>query len=635
MATGLNLAGKTYDVYVRAKGRWLLDSHHSLRSAAMAAAEELLENSRGEGVRVVAENSRTGDEEVVLEEVREAADKGLTIIPVDEAPGCDSVDELLSTEARRTAGRLLRNYLADQGITALELAFDHGRLRLMERMEKLFAPAMQRIGTIQARTTDAKPHERVDVLYRLFAELKDVAQAAAGAAAEDAKVLADQGPDALAAALDGRGIAGAERERRLLAAFAAAMAHTGSMASRIDVLTEALGKTDAAGLRRLVDGILAEVLDRPDTVAELLAAPSEAAKLVHALAQLASGQCAYRPTSDTLTALDAAFQGRGLEASRATLLARVALVVGGTKPLTRSGVEADREAFEALLGDLVRPGGLGGGSAMAVALVARVRNLYRPTPEADDLDFKEALTRLLSYMPSHAVRIGLLLDLLASSDAEGERGQAVVQILGRLVQRLDGAADLVPPGGRQDAIDAAIADLRARLESESLPGAWRAMFAETLDRLVGAAASAPVAAPAPVSAAQSAEAAASSTVSAARAAGMPRRQVAKGTVIFEEGSTGEEAYLIAEGSVEVFRVVGGKEVALATLGKGQIVGEMSLIDNAPRMASARAVGDTRLVAIARDDLRGRLEWLAENDKVLRRLIDVFVARLRSDAETAD
>lgn len=115
----------------------------------------------------------------------------------------------------------------------------------------------------------------------------------------------------------------------------------------------------------------------------------------------------------------------------------------------------------------------------------------------------------------------------------------------------------------------------------------------------------------------------------------PRRrtkQYAHKQVIFEEGAPGDAAYLIAEGEVEVFRKKGGKEVGIASLQRGDIFGEMSLIDHAPRTATARAIGDVNLIVVTPEDLASRLDHLEQNDKVLRRLIDVFVRRLRGQID---
>ena len=99
-------------------------------------------------------------------------------------------------------------------------------------------------------------------------------------------------------------------------------------------------------------------------------------------------------------------------------------------------------------------------------------------------------------------------------------------------------------------------------------------------------------------------------------------------VLFDEGDAGDQAYLINSGEVEIFKKINDEVVVLATISRGDILDEMSLIDNQPRMASARAVGEVALTLITREDLAARLDKLNESDKVLRRLIDVFVDRLR-------
>ena len=96
-----------------------------------------------------------------------------------------------------------------------------------------------------------------------------------------------------------------------------------------------------------------------------------------------------------------------------------------------------------------------------------------------------------------------------------------------------------------------------------------------------------------------------------------------------------EPTLVVDGKVQVYRKSGNEEVVLATLGRGDILGEMSLIDNQPRMASARVVGNAKLTVITQDDLAARLGKLGDSDKVLRRLIDVFVDRLRGQGRFLD
>ncbi len=112
-----------------------------------------------------------------------------------------------------------------------------------------------------------------------------------------------------------------------------------------------------------------------------------------------------------------------------------------------------------------------------------------------------------------------------------------------------------------------------------------------------------------------------------------RISVAGGEMVFEEGDAGDMAYLIISGEVEIFRKSGNQERVLATLGRGEIIGEMSLIDNAPRMASARAMSDSQFSIITHSSLQQRLDRLEDNDRVLRRLITVLVSRIRGQAES--
>ena len=75
------------------------------------------------------------------------------------------------------------------------------------------------------------------------------------------------------------------------------------------------------------------------------------------------------------------------------------------------------------------------------------------------------------------------------------------------------------------------------------------------------------------------------------------RRVSSGDVIFNEGDLGTEMYLIQEGKVEILRLSSKGPQRLALLERGDFFGEMSILDELPRTATAAAVGDARLVEI--------------------------------------
>lgn len=71
----------------------------------------------------------------------------------------------------------------------------------------------------------------------------------------------------------------------------------------------------------------------------------------------------------------------------------------------------------------------------------------------------------------------------------------------------------------------------------------------------------------------------------------------KDTMIFSECQTGQDMFIIQEGQVKISKVVDGNEVILAVLKKGDFFGEMALLENKPRSASAIAHDECRLMVI--------------------------------------
>ncbi len=105
-----------------------------------------------------------------------------------------------------------------------------------------------------------------------------------------------------------------------------------------------------------------------------------------------------------------------------------------------------------------------------------------------------------------------------------------------------------------------------------------------------------------------------------------------GDRVFLEGEKGDKAYLIESGMIEISKKVsGGEQVVVAVLGKGELIGEMALIDGQPRAATARVVKSSVLMIIGRADLVDRLK---KTDPVIRRLLGVFTKRLREQTSKA-
>jgi len=71
-----------------------------------------------------------------------------------------------------------------------------------------------------------------------------------------------------------------------------------------------------------------------------------------------------------------------------------------------------------------------------------------------------------------------------------------------------------------------------------------------------------------------------------------------GDVIFEEGSSGRELFVVLDGEVEIAKINGGRKTVIVTLGKGEFFGEMAVIDGSSRSATAIAASvGTRVMRI--------------------------------------
>ena len=102
------------------------------------------------------------------------------------------------------------------------------------------------------------------------------------------------------------------------------------------------------------------------------------------------------------------------------------------------------------------------------------------------------------------------------------------------------------------------------------------------------------------------------------------------SVIFEEGDIGDAAYIIRSGEVEIRKGVrGNNPLRLAVLGKGDILGEMALFDDRPRMASAIALTNVEVIKMSKQEFLDKLSVL---DPAMKGMVLTMVARVRSMAD---
>ena len=112
-----------------------------------------------------------------------------------------------------------------------------------------------------------------------------------------------------------------------------------------------------------------------------------------------------------------------------------------------------------------------------------------------------------------------------------------------------------------------------------------------------------------------------------------RQSVAAGETIIEENALGQALYLIQSGKVGIFKGEGESIEEIATLGAGQLFGEMSLIENELTSASVVAAEPTVLLVIRRKDFEDLMEFNKDIAlKIFRTFCNTLSERLRRTSQ---
>jgi len=105
------------------------------------------------------------------------------------------------------------------------------------------------------------------------------------------------------------------------------------------------------------------------------------------------------------------------------------------------------------------------------------------------------------------------------------------------------------------------------------------------------------------------------------------REFSKGETIFKEGDAGNAFYIIKSGAIEILKgdPLKNRQIRLAVRGEGDFFGEMSLLEDSPRFAYAKAVQDSVVLEISREDFKN---LIAKNPPMAMEVMGVLSSRIR-------
>ena len=106
---------------------------------------------------------------------------------------------------------------------------------------------------------------------------------------------------------------------------------------------------------------------------------------------------------------------------------------------------------------------------------------------------------------------------------------------------------------------------------------------------------------------------------------MTRTRFAEGQILFREGDPSDGVFRLSSGTVDVFRELDGDPISLGTVGAGQFIGEMGVVENRPRSATARATSEVEAEFLNPTEF---LDQIAGSPRTASELIQRLSQRLR-------
>jgi signal transduction histidine kinase len=97
-----------------------------------------------------------------------------------------------------------------------------------------------------------------------------------------------------------------------------------------------------------------------------------------------------------------------------------------------------------------------------------------------------------------------------------------------------------------------------------------------------------------------------------------------GEMIIEEGTRSDGLYVVTDGELEVTKLSGGREISVARVGAGEVLGEISLLDDVPRIASVTAVTDVEYIKVPSETVGE----LLQNPTLVLKMLRMVTSRLR-------
>ena len=475
-----------FEIRVRQDGRWNIQSVCKREKEALTRAETLLESGQFEAVEVVLERmmpSGGSSEKVILsKESTKKVEKKVNVSPVETAPYCKTVDQMYTVEARRTIGRLLREFCDMMLLTPTELIYTHRALTKLNDMDSLLPSAVDRIAKVQARKTGENGKDRNKNLYKIVEAVIDRARRS------EIIDMKDMPFSRLVLAVEST-VPKEGQQHAVMTALTKKLSGAMIWDGKIEILLDLIDDGDLSPWSAsLLDSVIAELLDMPKVLRELMGNQPDLVHALEILIGLSRGN--YTPKKwDTpnIHKLAAIMAAKPMPACKQILGECVARQLSSKNPLTRGNKKDEEKALEVILESLLDGHDFVGGRGTLDAVTRRFSR--DPDGGMDPKSPEDTLAAILdiikkSVSPIYQLRgqIKCLLDL-SRTDFGKRNIKEIVRHLGLAMNNVNELYDLtyyrLPVRKRM----ADVSDLQKIALECDLPGKVNEALAAKLDEI--------------------------------------------------------------------------------------------------------------------------------------------------------
>lgn len=375
------MSDTTFEVRVQRGERWIIHSTFDVEKEAVNEAEKLVK-TKVSAVRVVRDWERADGrhiEKVLLEKqgAGEDDDKDVRVSAIEDAPLCDSDNDLLQSESRATINRLLRKYFEQEILTPCEVMYNYQNLRKLMFHDTLMPTAVDKVAGIHARATDG---DHIEAMNKLHGAVEQLAARAREVEKVDLPAFEDATISEVRDEIRRLNLA-EDTDFLTMVALTRVLSSSRNWVGKLDLALKVKGDEKDEAARKLLDDVIADILGSPVALKELLGSSRSFGDAVILHIDLAMGRAHGNrgAADDILELLNPLFGSGLLSTSQDALFDYIVRELRSANSLTRH--ESDPDPLIGILDRLVSEKGVVYGAPMVTAIAergARLRNVGGP-----------------------------------------------------------------------------------------------------------------------------------------------------------------------------------------------------------------------------------------------------------------